>query len=700
VRDERTVEQLEHAARTAWRLGLRLAWSDGLEGEAAKRCRRNGWKRAAPLNANEAAARGFFVTRARKANPAVPAGSNTLFLVEADLDVPDDAYPPLDEVRSRVAAMMLRLELKFPATVIVHSRRGLHFYTRPPAGCPPAKVQIAEDGDVVTWNEDGYVVGVPGLHELEGVVYEYVRDGEIAAMPFPIYERLRELGGESRTEQRRAFEAGDPIPTGSRRETIFGRTLELVRTGTARTVLVEELLAMNEAQCQPPLTRDQVVEQIDGAIRWARKNPTETEKARARARALLNEPSRAEDATGGVGGVDPRQSSSRKTRPLFLPFTDVTIRGPVRWVWRGKLPESAVTLLAGRPKLGKSLLSIWLAAQISRGLLEGAYLGQPARTLLIAAEDPVDTIVKARLIAAVADESMVGTLASRPPRPPSSSWRVEHESGGQDRQDRRQNPQANLGGLGGLDGLGTVARRITIPDEFELLEQIVVENEVALVVLDPINSFLSAKIDAHRDAEIRRVLDPLAALCARRHFAALAVVHLNRRTDSDVLNRITGSGGYGGSARSILTFGKHPEDDTQRVVASEGNWQRENRSELFELREVIVFPDAAPEDQTQPALVHVGTVDLDSSDLVDQLDDDRPALEQAKEFLLGELALGAVSVYDLKRGADANGIAWRTVERAKKLLGVEARRISSPSAPRGSGRWEWFLELQEQEPAE
>ena len=39
-----------------------------------------------------------------------------------------------------------------------------------------------------------------------------------------------------------------------------------------------------------------------------------------------------------------------------------------------------------------------------------------------------------------------------------------------------------------------------------------VENEIALVVLDPINSFISAKIDAHRDAEIRRVLDPLAAL--------------------------------------------------------------------------------------------------------------------------------------------------------------------------------------------
>jgi putative DNA primase/helicase len=94
-------------------------------------------------------------------------------------------------------------------------------------------------------------------------------------------------------------------------------------------------------------------------------------------------------------------------------------------------------------------------------------------------------------------------------------------------------------------------------------------------------------------------------------------------------------------------------------------------------------------------LAHVGTVDLDSADLIDQLADDRPALEEAKVYLLGELALASVPVSELRRGAEANGIAWRTVERAKKLLGVEARRVSTSVAARGSGRWEWFLELSE-----
>ena len=65
---------------------------------------------------------------------------------------------------------------------------------------------------------------------------------------------------------------------------------------------------------------------------------------------------------------------SRETA-LYLPFADVRLTGPPRWLWRGKVPEGAVTLIAGRPKLGKSLFAVWLAAQLSRGLLRGDYSG-------------------------------------------------------------------------------------------------------------------------------------------------------------------------------------------------------------------------------------------------------------------------------------------------------------------------------------
>ena len=184
-------------------------------------------------------------------------------------------------------------------------------------------------------------------------------------------------------------------------------------------------LAANE-RCVPPLSVDEVRGQVEGAVRWVEKQAGEEAVATKAAATFLDEvlAGKAEinialargDAADGLDDVG--RARTRKPRTaLYLPFVDVRLTGPPRWLWRGKVPEGAVTLLAGRPKLGKSVFAVWLAAQLSRGLLPGDYAGRPARSLLIAAEDPVDTIVKSRLIAAAADESMVGTLASRPSRP-------------------------------------------------------------------------------------------------------------------------------------------------------------------------------------------------------------------------------------------------------------------------------------------
>ena len=665
--DPRPDELLERCGRLYWRVGAAVAWTDGLRDDTeAKTCSRRGaaaWKAAKPLReqvGTEDAAAGFFKERARKRNPAVTASGSGFDLVEYDGD------------RNR-----LDRELgipRLPPTLGWRSRRGPHLVYRTPPGEAPIKVQVDPEG--VTLIGDGYLVCAPAWRAEHGVVYELNGTTEPVRLPAELRLVLQEYGRETRSETRRRFAEGEPIPKGHRDIAIFWRAVDLLRDGLPQKDALERAIEINREQCQPPLSDELVRKQFRGAVKFVVEHPTETELARAEARRVLHARRAGPHAEDTKAEPKPK---SRQKPALFLPFADIYLSGPPRWLWRGKIPVNAVTLLAGRPKLGKSLLSIWIAAQLSRGLLEGSY-DEPARSLIIAAEDPPDPIVKGRLIAASADQDLVGTLVTK---------------SDQDHQGHQDRPRANVDGLDGLDRSGAYARRITIPDEYELLEQIVVENEIALVVLDPINSFITKSVDAHRDAEIRRVLDPLAALSARRRFSSLAVVHLNRRSDTDILNRITGSSGYGGSARSILTFGRHPENDLQRVVAAEGNWQKEAQSELFELREVIVFPDAAAEDQTQPTLVHIGVTDLASSDLIDRFDDDRSALEEAKDYLLGELALGAVAVADIRRGAEANGLSWPTIERAKRLLGVQARRISTAGGVRGSGRWEWFLELQE-----
>jgi hypothetical protein len=665
--DERSDEFLAECGRESVRLGLAVAWTIGILDLKAHTP--GVWKKAKPFPDPENAA-AIYVGRCRTRNPIHPVSLSNVFGIDFD--------GPVDELRAKYEIPEL------PDTVRVVTRRGEHVYLRPPEGRLSIKVEISEEK--VTASEDGVLIGAGSLHR-SGHVYEYESHRVIAVAPLELYEHLVRLAAETATRFHVGLKADGPIKEPGRRHTIFHFALELAHDGLDEDEIMPSMLALNR-RCELPLSEEQIRGQVRGAVLRARKKPREPEQVRweQEAERLLDEwmaeqttAPRAEDAK-----TETETKSSGKKPALFLPFTAVQLTGPPRWLWRGKVPEGAVTLLAGRPKLGKSLLTIWLAAQLSRGLLEGSYHEQPARTLIIAAEDPPDLIVKPRLIAAAADELLIGTLVQRL----------------QGHQGHQHSPREDLDGLDGLDRAGNYARRITIPDEYGLLEQIVIENGIALVVLDPINSFITHKVDAHRDAEIRRVLDPLAALSARRRFSALAVVHLNRRSDTDILNRITGSGGYSGSARSILTFGRHPENDAQRVVAAEGNWQKEAQSDLFELREVIVFPDAAPEEQTQPALVHIGVSDLESSDLIERFDDDRSALEDAKDFLLGELAFGPMAVVDLRRGADANGHSWPTLERAKKLLGVEARRISTAGGPRGSGRWEWFLELREEEPQE
>lgn len=61
---------------------------------------------------------------------------------------------------------------------------------------------------------------------------------------------------------------------------------------------------------------------------------------------------------------------------------------PVRWLWPDRIPLGALTLLAGREGIGKSLVGIRLAAELTRGTLEGSRYGKPSRVLFATSRTP------------------------------------------------------------------------------------------------------------------------------------------------------------------------------------------------------------------------------------------------------------------------------------------------------------------------
>jgi putative DNA primase/helicase len=168
----------------------------------------------------------------------------------------------------------------------------------------------------------------------------------------------------------------------------------------------------------------------------------------------------------------------------------------VDWLWEQRLPLGKCVLVAGEGGLGKSMVLAWIAAAVSRGKAWPCGEGQsPLGSVIIlsAEDDAADTIVP-RLIAADADCSKVHILEA-----------VCQED---DKGHRSFNLQLDL---------------------FELEKQIAELGDTLLVIIDPITSYLG-KVDSHKNAELRSVLEPLSKMAARLHITVIANTHLSKAT--------------------------------------------------------------------------------------------------------------------------------------------------------------------------
>ena len=61
---------------------------------------------------------------------------------------------------------------------------------------------------------------------------------------------------------------------------------------------------------------------------------------------------------------DALAGSARTSVAVFETASEITA-SPVEWLWPGRIPMGSITVLAGDPGLGKSLLSLDLAVAVS-----------------------------------------------------------------------------------------------------------------------------------------------------------------------------------------------------------------------------------------------------------------------------------------------------------------------------------------------
>ena len=312
----------------------------------------------------------------------------------------------------------------------------------------------------------------------------------------------------------------------------------------------------------------------------------------------------------------------------------------VSWLWYGRIPLGKLTVLDGDPGLGKSTLSLDLAARVSRGLPMPGETDAvaPAGVVLLSGEDDLADTIRPRLDAAGADVSRIVALRTVP---------------------------------------GVDEDRPPTLDDLDYIRAAIARVDAALVIVDPIMAFLADETDSHKDQSMRRVLHRLAMLAEDEHAAVVVVRHLNKSSGGNPLYRGGGSIGIIGAARAGFVVGRDPDDPNRRVLACQkSNLAAEPPSlafhiEQYEYTSRVVFDGVS---------IHTASMILaEPSD-----EDERTAVDEARDFLRDVLTeQGSMSAKDVYRQADDAGISKRTLDRAKKALRVESHKTQY--------RWEWRL---------
>jgi len=313
---------------------------------------------------------------------------------------------------------------------------------------------------------------------------------------------------------------------------------------------------------------------------------------------------------------------------------------PVEWLWPGTIPIGKVTVIAGDPGRGKSLITLDLAARVSTAAAWPCGTGNahpPSRVLLISAEDDVPDTIRPRLDANGADPSRIHFL---------SSLEAKHFQQG-----------------------------FELPRDFANLEELLIAMpDVRLVVLDPLMAFIStASVTNHG---MRAVVASMQALAARRRIAAIFITHLTKSPAASPLYRAMGSVGLVASARAVHVC--WPEDETPGrclFVPLKCNLAQSLKAFAYTIQPI--GEPGIPVIQWEPEPVPLSLLSTSTANPIPRVEDARCA-----GWLSGILAEGPVPVSDLNRAAKAAGFSRNALRRAKKALGVTSAPVDK------GGDWE------------
>lgn len=318
---------------------------------------------------------------------------------------------------------------------------------------------------------------------------------------------------------------------------------------------------------------------------------------------------------------------------------------PLDWFWPGRLLFGKYNLLVGDGGIGKSTITIDLAARLSRGFpLPDGTRHEASGALLVMPEDGAGDTIRPRLENAGADLSRIGLIQT-----------VTDPT----------------------DGLETMP---TIPDHIADIENAIEAIGARLLIIDPLLGCLGDGVNEYRDKEVRRALAPLIAMCERRRIALIGLLHISKANTGNAKHRGNASVAFMNLSRSTLYAASDPDLPGGFVLA-------QSKTNLGPLVPSLRYRLEGQENgHARVAWEGLSAHTAESLNAQGASQEERSELRDAEDFLRDILANGPLLYSAVVKLARNAGIADRTLKRAKASLRVESKKARTQD-----GQWTWQL---------
>ena len=201
---------------------------------------------------------------------------------------------------------------------------------------------------------------------------------------------------------------------------------------------------------------------------------------------------------------------------------------------------------------------------------------------------------------------------------------------------------------------------LTLSDD--RIEKAIRQNQVRLLIIDPVQAFIGADVDMNRANEVRPVFRKLGMIAEKTGCAIVLIGHLNKSSGTQSTYRGLGSIDIMAAVRSLLFIGKVKKDPTTRVLIHE-------KSSLAPPGETMAFKLGDEE-----GFRWVGAYEISADDLLDGKEG-KPTetkLQRGTKLIYELLADGnAVTIRELDEKAKSQGISQRTMREARSRMKEE-----------------------------